>query len=120
MQQNMNPLQAALTQICADVDELIPQFQAYVDHYKNVALIDHNGISVALAVIEGSNQLSRDEIEGASSGDILAALQLSHHLSSIAAAISIFSEDPTNQLAVLAGHYSTLIRSEIAKNPLHQ
>ena len=115
MQDHQNRFLAGMTQICADIDELVPQFAEFADHYKELAMAQHGPIPPALGVIEGSVGFILNDIGQAREGDILAALQVAHFLSTISTAVSIFTENPAHALAAGAGIYSEAIRQSLAQ-----
>ena len=111
-----NNLLAELTQLFADIDETIPQYQEYADHHKALVVGGQAEFAPALAVIEGAITFIMQDIDRAREGDVLAALQVAHFLTTISTAISIFSANPAHQLAAVSGIHSELIRQSLAKN----
>ena len=106
---------AELSQMCADIDELLPQFAQFAEHYKGLAVASHAPIPPALGVIEGSVDFIANDIDRAREGDILAALQVAHFLGTISTAVSIFTETPAHAMATGSGLYSEAIRQSLAR-----
>lgn len=116
MQDHQNRFSEGMTQICADLDELVSKFTGFAEHHKGLAMAQQGPISPALGVIEGSVSFILNDIGRAREGDVLAALQVAHFLSTISTAISIFTENPAHGLAAGAGIYSEAIRQSLAQH----
>ncbi len=50
MQDHQNQFLSGMTQICADIDELMPQFTEFANHYKGLAIAQQAHIPPALEI----------------------------------------------------------------------